>query len=70
MATQQELTEAETAYHKLMLGHSAVEVRDQNGDMVRYTPANRQALQLYIQKLRIELGVVIPTATRPAGFLF
>ena len=70
MATQLELTQAETAYHKLMLGQAAVEIRDQNGDMVRYTPANRQQLMVYIQKLRIELGVVVPTATRPAGFLF
>lgn len=70
MATQLELTQAESAYHKLLMGQSAVEVRDQNGDMVRYTPANRQALLIYIQRLRVELGVVVPTATRPAGFLF
>lgn len=53
--TQQMLTDAREAYHKLMIGHSAVEIRDQNGDMVRYTPANRQQLYMYIQRLEAEL---------------
>lgn len=52
----QRLVEAETAYHKLMLGGAdggtVVEVRDSNGEMVRYTTANATRLKQYIEYLR------------------
>ena len=50
------LTEAEGAYHRLLMGTSVVEIKDQNGEMVRYTPANRGALATYIADLKQQLG--------------
>ena len=47
----QRLTEARAALHALHLGQSAVEVRDSNGDSVRYTPANASRLRAYIAEL-------------------
>lgn len=56
------LTEAETAYHKLVTGTSARVVVDQNGERVEYTSANRNALRSYIEDLRRALGktTVVP----------
>lgn len=50
------LSEAETAYHKLLTGTSARVFVDQNGERVEYTAANRQALSAYIQELKRLLG--------------
>lgn len=50
------LDEAEQAYHRLTIGDGIAEFRDQNGELVRYTPANRHALWSYILRLRAELG--------------
>lgn len=65
------LNEARTAYHKLMTGTSLVELRDQNGETVRFTSINRQALYSYIQDLERQLCA--PTSSRPnrpMGFIF
>lgn len=65
------LIEARAAYHKLMTGTSLVELRDQNGESVRFTAINRAALYAYIQDL--ERQVDSPTAVRPnrpMGFVF
>lgn len=51
------LAEAESAYHRLLIGTSAVEFRDQNGELVRYTPASASRLAAYIQSLKSQLGV-------------
>jgi len=57
MATLQErLTEAEAAYHDLLIGKAAVEVRDSNGETVRYTSANRAALASYIADLKRQIN--------------
>lgn len=57
MATlTQRLKEAEDAYHNLQTGQSAVEVRDANGSMVRYTAANTARLKAYIEDLKVQLG--------------
>lgn len=63
------LQQAEAAYHQLMLGQGVAEFRDQNGEMVRYTPARKTDLWAYILQLRSELG---QTATfgRPARAWF
>lgn len=59
MATVQErLTQAEDAYHQLMLGQSARVVVDQNGERVEYTPANSTKLAAYITELKRQLGTV------------
>lgn len=47
----QRLTEARDAIHALNLGQSAVEIRDSNGDSIRYTPANASRLRAYIAEL-------------------
>lgn len=60
MATTEELqtrlTEAETAYHNLVLGKAMVEFRDSNGELVRYSQTNRAALAAYIDDLKRQLG--------------
>lgn len=60
------LAAAENAYHLLMIGQSAVEFRDQNGETVRYTTANAGRLQAYIAYLKRELGMTTPSSTGPA----
>lgn len=55
--TQEMLDEARKAYHLLLTGGSVAEFRDQNGEMVRYSAANRWALANYIQWLEGQLGL-------------
>lgn len=57
------LQQAEAAYHSLMLGQNVAEFRDQNGELVRYTPARKADLWGYILQLRAELGR--PSVGRP-----
>lgn len=58
MATLQErLTEAEAAYHDLQLGKAAVEFRDANGELTRYTAANSARLARYIESLKAQIAV-------------
>lgn len=53
MATNAELlTQAQAAYHDLMIGVSARVVVDQNGERVEYTAANASRLQAYITSLQ------------------
>ncbi|BBU54062.1 hypothetical protein KU6B_03270 [Mameliella alba] len=57
MATLAErLAEAENALHDLLLGQQSVEVRDSNGESVRFTPAKREALRAYIRQLTDEIA--------------
>lgn len=52
MATTQELLDdANAAYHRLMTGTAIVEVRDQNGELVRYNQASAPRLLDYINSL-------------------
>lgn len=51
-----QLAEAEAAYHALMLGQSVAELRDSNGELIRYTPANAGRLMAYITSLKAQLG--------------
>lgn len=53
MATLAErLVEAEAAYHSLMVGGGVAEVRDSNGESIRYTQANASRLRAYILELK------------------
>lgn len=52
------LQEAETAYHRLVTGQSAVEFRDSNGESVRYSAISANQLKGYILSLKMQLGVV------------
>jgi len=57
MATIRErLNEAEAAYHDLQIGKAVVEVRDSNGESVRYTLANSARLSAYIQDLKRQIS--------------
>lgn len=60
------LAEAEEAYHALMTGQSVAELRDQNGELIRYTPANAPRLLAYIQSLKQQLGLIAPGSLGPA----
>lgn len=64
------LQEAETAYHRLLIGTSAVEFRDQNGELVRYSPANAARLKAYIDSLKSQLGLLPAGALGPARAWF
>lgn len=64
-ATLEMLTEAETALHRLQLGQAVVELRDQNGETIRYQQTNRGALTAYIEELKRELGITSNCATGP-----
>ena len=63
---QTKLEEAEAAYHALMTGQSVAELRDQNSEMIRYTPANAARLLAYIQSLKQQLGLIAPGSLGPA----
>lgn len=56
------LDNARAAYHQLMTGGQVAEFRDQNGEMVRYSAANRLALAAYIKWLESQLGIAAPSS--------
>lgn len=64
------LEEAEQAYHNLQTGQSVAELRDQNGETVRYTPANAYRLAAYILSLKSQLGLVSPGSIAPGRAIF
>lgn len=60
------LQEARNAYHLLMTGQSAVEIRDSNGESVRFTAANASRLLAYIDELSAEVaGEALQRTRRP-----
>lgn len=54
--TAEKLEEAQSAYHRLMTGTSAVQIRDSNGDSITYTTANASRLKGYIAELKAEIA--------------
>ncbi|NSZ73956.1 hypothetical protein G6L74_09410 [Agrobacterium tumefaciens] len=50
------LREAEKAYRDLSTGKSVVEVRDSNGESVRYSMANMSRLRQYIAELKAQIA--------------
>lgn len=54
--TRARLKEAEEAYHALMIGGAGRVYVDQSGERVEYVAANREALQLYIRDLKLQLA--------------
>ena len=69
--TQAQLDEARAAYHKLQLGQALVEIVDQNGEKVRFSPANQSKLYAYIQQMEMQLCPrTKATSVRPMGFIF
>ena len=65
---QKWLTEAENAYHQLMLGTKASVLVDSNGERVEYQRAESAKLSAYIAELRRQLGQ--STVIGPARVLF
>lgn len=64
LTLQQRLDAANEAYHALLLGASAREVRDSDGSMIVYTAANRDALQAYIHSLEAQITAAAGSAPR------
>ena len=62
-STAELLVDAETAQHRLLTGTAVVEVRDQNGEMIKYQLANADKLAAYIGQLR-EAGRRRPLSIR------
>jgi hypothetical protein len=54
------LAEAEAALHTLSIGQTPNEIRDQNGELVKYNPANAGRLRAYIYELKVRLGMIRP----------
>lgn len=50
------LEQAQLAYHQLAMGMSVVEVKDSNGEAVRYQAASMPRLASYIAELQRQLG--------------
>lgn len=61
------LTEAEAAYHALLIGQSAAEVRDSNGETLRFTSANASRLKAYIADLKAQIAAEASTTGQPRG---
>ena len=71
MATiQARLLEAQSAYHDLQIGKAVASVRDQNGEEVRYTQANRNDLIAYITALQNMITPVPIETTGPMRLFF
>lgn len=51
------LQEAELAYHRMMVGGGVVEIKDQNGESVRYSQTTSRQLLIYINGLKRQLGL-------------
>lgn len=62
------LQDAEQAYHRLMTGQSAVEFRDSNGELVRYSAISATKLMGYILSLKQQLGIATNTGPMRAWF--
>jgi hypothetical protein len=60
------LVEAENAYHQLLIGGQAVEIRDSSGESIRYSMANASKLKAYIAELRALIaGTQVRRPMRP-----
>lgn len=56
------LTEAQNAYHTVMLGGGVTVVVDQNGERVEYSRANATALAKYIASLQAQINSLLGVA--------
>ena len=75
MTLQEQLADAEAAYHNLMTGKSArVVVDGADGGRVEFTAANKAGLYSYIKDLKAQIGVASGTTNYltngPAQFVF
>lgn len=56
VSASERLSEARDALHRLSVGGSVVEVRDQSGESIRYFPTTMRALERYIATLEREVA--------------
>jgi hypothetical protein len=56
MILSEQLVQARTEYHNLIVGLKARVYVDQNGERIEYTAANASRLQAYILDLERQLG--------------
>lgn len=70
MATQAQLTEAEAALHKVVVGKQVAEVRKPDGSTVKFSQTNMQELRAYINQLKYELGLTTTPRRRAIGVRF
>lgn len=68
--TLEMLQDATAAYHRLITGGQVAEFRDQNGELIRYTSANRAALLNYIKWLESKLNITPVTSNGPMRVFF
>lgn len=68
LTDKEALEAAKSAQHDLLTGGAVAEFKDQNGETVRYTTANRFALASYINSL--EAKVSGGSAIRPMTVTF
>lgn len=61
LTNQERLDEAQAAYHSLVLGQGVAEIRDQNGETIRYNKANQSQLALYVSSLEALIAGTAPT---------
>lgn len=59
------LSEAETAYHRLITGTAARVIVDQNGERVEFVATTAGKLAAYIQDLKRQLGILPRGAVGP-----
>lgn len=69
-AIADKLKEAEEALHELITGQAAYLFIDQNGEQVRYTPAQKSDLQGYINELKNDLAACQGNQSRATGPLY
>jgi hypothetical protein len=62
------LTEAQLALHRLQIGQSAVEVTVAGGYTTKFTPANIDKLQAYVQQLQDQIAGI--TTRGAIGIVF
>ena len=55
MTLAEQLADAKSAFHELLVGRSARVFVDQNGERIEYTAANREFLAKYIQELEAQI---------------
>lgn len=69
---QSRLAEAETALHNALIGKGVSEVRDFNGEMVRYSRMDVSALRAYIKQLQDQIAVLLgtPNTSGPMRIFF
>lgn len=64
---EQQLSEAQTAYHELLTGQSVVKLKRGDREM-QYTPANQHQLKNYIDQLKAQQ--IGHASRRPLRFSF